>query len=78
MGLQPLNALLEGGVLLQRLSPTPGKARSYLVRYRPADLPERDTILGMTVMLQPTEHVPADDPRSIALFARLSAWRQRG
>jgi mannose-6-phosphate isomerase-like protein (cupin superfamily) len=31
----------------------------------------------MTVTPQPTEHLPADDPRSIALFARLSAWSQR-
>jgi mannose-6-phosphate isomerase-like protein (cupin superfamily) len=31
----------------------------------------------MTVTPQPTEHLPADDPRSIALFAQLSAWRQR-
>ncbi len=29
----------------------------------------------MTVTPQPTEHLPADDPRSVALFARLSAWR---
>jgi mannose-6-phosphate isomerase-like protein (cupin superfamily) len=30
----------------------------------------------MTITPQPTEHLPADDPRSIALFAQLSAWRQ--
>lgn len=28
----------------------------------------------MTVTPQPTEHLPAEDPRSIALFARLSAY----
>jgi hypothetical protein len=30
----------------------------------------------MTVTPQPTEHIDAQDPRSIALFARLSAQRQ--
>ena len=30
----------------------------------------------MTVTPQPTEHIPADDPRSIELFARLSACSQ--
>jgi mannose-6-phosphate isomerase-like protein (cupin superfamily) len=36
--------------------------------------PEGVTI--MTVTPQPTEHIDAQDPRSIALFARLSAQRQ--
>jgi mannose-6-phosphate isomerase-like protein (cupin superfamily) len=31
----------------------------------------------MTVTPQPTEHIDAQDPRSIALFARLSAQNQR-
>lgn len=31
----------------------------------------------MTITPQPTEHLPADDPRSIALFARLAAWSQQ-
>ena len=30
----------------------------------------------MTVTPQPTEHLPADNPKSIELFDRLSAWRQ--
>jgi len=31
----------------------------------------------MTITPQPTEHLPADDPRSIALFARLAARSQQ-
>jgi hypothetical protein len=30
----------------------------------------------MTVTPQPTEHLPADNPKSIELFDRLAAWRQ--
>jgi mannose-6-phosphate isomerase-like protein (cupin superfamily) len=30
----------------------------------------------MTVTPQPTEHLPADHPKSIELFDRLAAWRQ--
>ena len=30
----------------------------------------------MTVTPQPTEHLPADNPKGIELFDRLSAWRQ--
>jgi mannose-6-phosphate isomerase-like protein (cupin superfamily) len=36
-----------------------------------------DGVTVMTVTPQPTEHLPATDPRSMALFDRLSAWRQR-
>jgi mannose-6-phosphate isomerase-like protein (cupin superfamily) len=32
----------------------------------------------MTVTPHPTEHLAADDPRSVALCAQLSAWRQHG
>jgi mannose-6-phosphate isomerase-like protein (cupin superfamily) len=31
----------------------------------------------MTVTPQPTEHLPAEGPRSGALLTRLAAWRQR-
>jgi mannose-6-phosphate isomerase-like protein (cupin superfamily) len=30
----------------------------------------------MTVTPQPTEHLQADNPQSVALFAQLAAWRQ--
>jgi mannose-6-phosphate isomerase-like protein (cupin superfamily) len=37
--------------------------------------PEGVTI--MTVTPQPTEHLPADHPKSAELFAQLAAWQQR-
>jgi hypothetical protein len=36
-----------------------------------------DGVTVMTVTPQPTAHLQAEDPRSTALFAQLSAWRQR-